>query len=246
MTIPISTPYPGACFACQRRLSSRPLPQHTSIAGPPPVRSNARCGGTSATITSWSDTSVKFNVPSVSNGVYQVQLKNSSGTNANTIQFTVLTARLIPVTFTVNNATPTNVGDYIFLTGNTVERTRETVLDGLGPAFLLPGLIDCHTHLVFGGDRAGEWEQRLAGASYEDIAAAGGGIRSTVQATRAATDDELLDGAVARAAALAAGGVTTIEVKSGYGLDRDTEVRQLDVVRRARGRQQWKQRAARV
>jgi hypothetical protein len=78
-------------------------------------------GSTPAAIISWSDTSVTFTVPSVANGVYQVQLKNSSGTAANTIQFTVLTAKLIPVTFTVNNATPTNVGDYIFLTGSTVE-----------------------------------------------------------------------------------------------------------------------------
>jgi imidazolonepropionase len=95
-----------------------------------------------------------------------------------------------------------------------------------------PGLIDCHTHLVFGGDRSGEWEQRLAGASYEAIAAAGGGIRSTVRATRGASDDELLEGAVRRAAALAAGGVTTIEVKSGYGLDLETELRMLRIARR--------------
>ena len=78
--------------------------------------------GTSAgTVQAWSDSSVTFTVPSVGNGIYQVQLKNSSGTAANTIQFTVLTAQLIPVTFTVNNATPTNSGDYIFLTGNTTE-----------------------------------------------------------------------------------------------------------------------------
>ena len=95
-----------------------------------------------------------------------------------------------------------------------------------------PGLVDCHTHLVFGGDRSGEWEQRLAGAGYEAIAASGGGIAATVRATRAAGDDELLDGAVARAAALAARGVTTVEVKSGYGLDLDTELRMLRVARR--------------
>lgn len=78
-------------------------------------------GTTAATIKSWTNTSVTFTVPSVTNGVYSVQLKNSSGTAANTIQFTVLEAQLIPVTFTVNNATPTNTGDYIFLTGSTVE-----------------------------------------------------------------------------------------------------------------------------
>jgi imidazolonepropionase len=95
-----------------------------------------------------------------------------------------------------------------------------------------PGLIDCHTHLLFGGDRSGEWERRLAGAGYEAIAAAGGGIGATVRATRAASDDDLLDGAAGRAAALAAGGVTTIEVKSGYGLDLDTELRMLRLARR--------------
>jgi imidazolonepropionase len=101
-----------------------------------------------------------------------------------------------------------------------------------GGRVVSPGLVDCHTHLVFGGDRAVEWEQRLAGAGYEDIAAAGGGIAATVRATRAASDDQLLDGAVARASALAARGVTTVEVKSGYGLDLDTELRMLRVARR--------------
>jgi hypothetical protein len=92
-------------------------------------------GTTGATINSWSDTSVTFTVPSVTNGVYNVQLKTSGGTAANTIQFTVLTAKLIPVTFTVNNATPTNVGDYIFLTGSTVELGNwATTWDGaVGP-----------------------------------------------------------------------------------------------------------------
>ena len=92
-------------------------------------------GTTAASISSWSDTSVTFTVPSVSNGVYNVQLKTSGGTAANTIQFTVLTAKLIPVTFTVNNATPTNIGDYIFLTGSTIELGNwSTTWDGaIGP-----------------------------------------------------------------------------------------------------------------
>ena len=102
----------------------------------------------------------------------------------------------------------------------------------VGGRVVTPGLVDCHTHLLFGGDRAGEWEQRLAGAGYEAIAAAGGGIGATVRATRAASDDELLAGAATRAAALAAGGVTTVEVKSGYGLDLDTELRMLRLARR--------------
>jgi hypothetical protein len=94
-------------------------------------------GTTAASIQSWSDTSVGFTVPGIGNGVYQVQLKNSSGTSANTIQFTVLTAKQIPITFTVNNATPTSPGDYIFLTGSTVELgnwVRHSILR-LAPCF---------------------------------------------------------------------------------------------------------------
>jgi len=122
-------------------------------------------------------------------------------------------------------------GDRIAYVGKEPSQRAAEVLSVEG-RLVTPGLVDCHTHLVFGGDRSGEWERRLAGASYEEIAAGGGGIRSTVQATRAATDDELLTGAVRRAAALAAGGVTTIEVKSGYGLDLETELRMLRTARR--------------
>jgi imidazolonepropionase len=94
-----------------------------------------------------------------------------------------------------------------------------------------PGLIDCHTHLVHGGNRAAEFEMRLDGASYEAIARAGGGILSTVRATRAAGEAELQRQAVARLDALLAEGVTTIEIKSGYGLDLETEARMLRVAR---------------
>jgi imidazolonepropionase len=97
----------------------------------------------------------------------------------------------------------------------------------LGQALVTPGLIDCHTHLVFGGNRAGEWEDRLAGASYEEIVATGGGIVSTVRATRAADEDELAESAALRAVALARQGVTTVEIKSGYGLDVQTECKML-------------------
>lgn len=95
-----------------------------------------------------------------------------------------------------------------------------------------PALIDCHTHLVFAGNRAREFEQRLLGASYEDIARAGGGILSTVRETRAAGEDELFEQSLARAEALLADGVATIEIKSGYGLDLENEAKMLRVARR--------------
>lgn len=101
----------------------------------------------------------------------------------------------------------------------------------LGGALVTPGLIDCHTHLVYGGQRAKEFELRLQGASYEDIARAGGGIRSTVAATRAASDASLMASATRRAKVLMAEGVTTLEVKSGYGLSELHEGRCLAVAR---------------
>ena len=94
-----------------------------------------------------------------------------------------------------------------------------------------PGLIDCHTHLVFGGTRAREFELRLEGASYEEIARAGGGIVSTVSATRQADEAQLLADALTRVDAMIAEGVTTVEIKSGYGLDKETELRMLRVAR---------------
>ena len=104
-------------------------------------------------------------------------------------------------------------------------RAREVT--ALGGAWVTPGLIDCHTHLIFGGTRADEHAMRRAGATYEEIAKAGGGIASTVKKTAAASDDELLASARRRLGALAAGGGTTVEVKTGYGLDVDSELRLL-------------------
>ncbi|HEX2596356.1 MAG TPA: imidazolonepropionase [Luteimonas sp.] len=98
--------------------------------------------------------------------------------------------------------------------------------------WITPGLVDCHTHVVFAGNRAVEFEQRLQGASYEDIARAGGGILSTVRAVRAASEDELLAQSLPRAQALLRDGVTTLEIKSGYGLDFDNERKMLRVARR--------------
>jgi imidazolonepropionase len=113
-------------------------------------------------------------------------------------------------------------------------RDAAALTDGRG-GWLTPGLIDCHTHLVFGGDRSAEFEQRLQGVSYEAIARAGGGIASTVRATRAASAEALEQSARRRLEALRADGVTTVEIKSGYGLDRATELRMLEVARRLGG-----------
>ena len=101
----------------------------------------------------------------------------------------------------------------------------------MGGRVVTPALIDCHTHIVHGGDRASEFEMRLTGASYEEIARAGGGIVSTVAATRAASEDALLASALPRVDALIAEGVATIEIKSGYGLDLETELRMLRTAR---------------
>lgn len=101
----------------------------------------------------------------------------------------------------------------------------------LGGGWVTPGLIDAHTHLVFGGTRAGEWERRLGGASYEDVARAGGGILSTVRATRSASLDDLVLGARSRLEAMIDFGTTTVEIKSGYGLEPEAELRMLEAAR---------------
>ena len=107
----------------------------------------------------------------------------------------------------------------------------DSVLD-CGGRLITPGLIDCHTHLIFGGNRANEFEARLNGKSYEEIARADGGIISTVKATRAASEDELVEAALPRLDALIAEGVTTIEIKSGYGLDTQSELKMLRAAKR--------------
>ena len=119
------------------------------------------------------------------------------------------------------------IGPQSELPENAAASTRS--LDG---HWITPALIDCHTHLVFAGDRSGEFEQRLRGTSYEDIARAGGGIMSTVRATRDASADALYAAALPRVQSLAAEGVGTIEIKSGYGLNIESELKMLAVARR--------------
>ena len=126
----------------------------------------------------------------------------------------------------------TYVGPSADLPGDPGALAREVTEPGIDGGWITPGLVDCHTHLVFAGDRAREFEQRLQGASYEDIARAGGGILSTVRATREADEDDLLRQSLPRARALLADGATTLEIKSGYGLDYDNERKMLRVARR--------------
>ena len=109
---------------------------------------------------------------------------------------------------------------------------KDAMVHDAGGGWITPGLIDCHTHLVFAGDRSAEFERRLKGASYEEIARAGGGIRATVASTRAASEDELYSASLKRLHMLMAEGVTTVEIKSGYGLNVDSERKMLRVGRR--------------
>src|SRR6185503_20816408 len=119
------------------------------------------------------------------------------------------------------------IGKRADLPANAASQAHE--IRKLGGAWITPGLVDCHTHLIFGGDRAREFEMRLQGKSYEEIARAGGGIVSTVAATRAASKDALIESAALRLGGLTREGVTTVEIKSGYGLDLEHELKQLEV-----------------
>lgn len=119
------------------------------------------------------------------------------------------------------------VGARSDLPSREARRTRS-----LAGRWLTPALIDCHTHLVFGGDRGAEFEARLGGATYEELAASGGGIMATVRATRAASTEELFRSALGRLEGMAGEGAATVEIKSGYGLDLETEIRMLEVARR--------------
>lgn len=115
--------------------------------------------------------------------------------------------------------------------GDLPERFEDAPRRSVDGCLITPGLIDCHTHMVYAGSRAREFEMRQTGASYEEIMNAGGGIFSTVEATRTASDEELLSSALLRLDAMIAEGVTTVEIKSGYGLDQETELRMLRTAR---------------
>jgi imidazolonepropionase len=136
----------------------------------------------------------------------------------------------------MENAALAVKGERIAWLGATAEARRLAQAQGISihdadGTWITPGLIDCHTHLVYGGNRVAEFEQRLCGVSYEDIARAGGGIQSTVQATRSSSREALYESARARLARLMAEGITTIEIKSGYGLELAAERRLLEVAR---------------
>jgi imidazolonepropionase len=136
----------------------------------------------------------------------------------------------------LENAALAVTGERIAWIGSVAEAKSRAAAEGVPiedarGLWMTPGLIDCHTHLVYGGNRVEEFEKRLCGASYEDISRAGGGIQSTVQATRAATHELLRESAAVRAKRLISEGVTTIEIKSGYGLELASERRLLEVAR---------------
>ena len=137
---------------------------------------------------------------------------------------------------TIRHAAIATKGDRIVLSGPMADlpgkpdAVANEVVD-LADKWITPGLVDCHTHLVFGGSRAGEFEQRLQGVSYEEISRAGGGIVSTMKATREATEDDLVSAGLPRLSNLIREGVTTVEIKSGYGLETAAEMKQLTAAR---------------
>jgi imidazolonepropionase len=161
------------------------------------------------------------------------QTKTSRG-DADLVVVNVTLATMQPGAGPVADGALTLENGFITWIGPRAELRRASsnavVLDGKG-RWVTPGFIDCHTHLVYAGNRAGEFEQRLAGATYEEIARAGGGIVSTVRATRAASPAELARQSGPRLSRLLAEGVTTVEIKSGYGLDLDNELKLLRVAR---------------
>ncbi|MCK5312383.1 MAG: imidazolonepropionase, partial [Desulfobacteraceae bacterium] len=129
------------------------------------------------------------------------------------------------------------VGDKICFAGKKSDLSqdyekRATIIHDMEKSWILPGLVDCHTHLVFGGSRSKEFEMKLSGVSYEEIAKQGGGIFSTVKDTRKESMDNLYNQALKRVNCLFNQGVTTIEIKSGYGLDLETELKMLEVIKK--------------
>ncbi len=132
----------------------------------------------------------------------------------------------------MENASVVTQHEVIKWVGPTHAAPAAEIVHDCGGRLLTPGLIDCHTHLVYGGNRAHEFEMRLNGAAYADIARAGGGIMATVRATREASEQFLLDSALQRLDSMLAEGITTIEIKSGYGLDVETELKMLRVARK--------------
>lgn len=134
-----------------------------------------------------------------------------------------------------NGAVVVDQGLIVWVGAEVPAQYADLTVEDMAGRLITPGLIDCHTHLVHGGNRAREFEMRLQGASYAEVARAGGGIVSTVKATRAADEQTLIDSALPRLDALIAEGVTTIEIKSGYGLDLETELRMLRAARQLGG-----------
>ncbi|MEO7205488.1 MAG: imidazolonepropionase, partial [Steroidobacteraceae bacterium] len=168
---------------------------------------------------------VSYGVPKFSDNWDQVWLGANIATMAGSAPYGI-----------IQNAALAVKGERIAWLGSAEEGRQRAQAQGASlhdvrGQWITPGLIDCHTHLVYGGNRVAEFEQRLCGATYEDIARAGGGIQSTVRETRAASKESLYESAAGRLKCLMAEGITTIEIKSGYGLELAAERRSLEVAR---------------